>query len=70
MESLPHRCKKIATTDPVGTLKEALERNLLKIEHDPAMPLLDLTLGEVLDVPSDSRKTRIPRRWKCPRRGC
>jgi hypothetical protein len=38
-----------------------LERTLLKVKHDPAMLLLDLTLGEVLDVPSDSRKTRIPR---------
>jgi len=31
---------------------------------------LDLTLGEVLDDPSDSSKTRIPRRWKCSRRVC
>ena len=57
-------------TDPAGTLEKALERNLFNVRHDRRWPLLELTLGEVLDDPSDSNKTRIPRRWKCSRRVC
>ena len=57
-------------TDPVGTLEKALERNLLKVEHDRPLPLLDLTFGEVHGYPSNLNETRIPRRWKCSRRGC
>ena len=47
--------------DPAGTLEKALERNLFNFRHDRRWPLLELTLGEVLDDPSDSNKTRIPR---------
>ncbi len=57
-------------TDLVGTLKKALERNLLNVEHIRPLPLLDLTLGEVLGYPFNSNKTRIPRRWKCSHRVC
>ena len=57
-------------TDPAGTLEKALERILFNVRHDRRWPLLELTLGEVLDDPSDSNKTRIPRRWKCSRRVC
>jgi len=60
----------VAMTDPPGTLEEALERNILKVEHDRPLPLLDFTLGEVLGYPFDSNKTRVPRRWKCSRRVC
>ena len=72
----PQHCKKIGVTDPAGTLDlraGALERDLRKVKHSHTFPLLDLTLGEVLDVPSDSGKTRIPRRCKqgkCSRRVC
>jgi hypothetical protein len=66
----PQCCKIIAMTDPAGTLEKALERNLFNVRHDRQWPLLELTLGEVLDDPSDSNKTRIPRRWKCSRRVC
>ena len=76
--------QKLTMTDPAGTLgalagsrriaaghfPKALERNLLKVEHDRPLPLLDLTLGEVHGYPSNLNETRIPRRWKCSRRGC
>ena len=45
--------QKIAMTDPAGTLEKALERNLLKVEHDRPLPLLDLTFGEVHGYPSN-----------------
>jgi hypothetical protein len=63
----------IAMTDPAGTLEKALERNISTGKHDRLLPLLNLTLGEVLDVPSDSNRTRSPRpckQGKCSRRGC
>jgi hypothetical protein len=69
-KTIPQCCKKIALSDPAGTLEKALERNIFNVKHDRPLPLLDLTLGEVLDDPSDSNKTRIPRRWKCSRRVC
>jgi len=76
--------QEITMTDPAGTLgahagsrriaagqfPKALERNLLKVEHDHPLPLLDPTLGEVHSYPSNLNETRIPRRWKCFRRGC
>jgi hypothetical protein len=63
-------------TDPGGTLgalagsrrnaaghfPKALERNLLKVEHDRPLALLDLTFGEVHGYPSNLNETRIPRR--------
>ncbi len=64
---IPNVAKKIVVTDPAGTLEKALERNLLNVKHDRSLPLLNLTLGEVLGYPSNSNKTRIPRRWKCSR---
>jgi hypothetical protein len=63
-------CRQIAPVDPSGTLEKALERNLSKVKHHRPLPLLDLTLGEVLNDPSHSNKARIPRRWKCLRRVC
>jgi hypothetical protein len=62
--------QKIAMTDLPGTLEKALERNLLNVKHDRPLPLLDPVLGDVLGYPSNSNKTRVPRRWKCSRRGC
>jgi hypothetical protein len=41
-------------TDPAGTLEKALERNLLNAKHGCSLPLLDLTLGELLGYPSNS----------------
>jgi len=72
----PHCCNKIVVTEPAGTLylrAGALERDIPKLKHSPALPLLDLTLGEALDGPSDFKKTRIPRpckQGKCSRRVC
>jgi len=43
--------QKIAMTDPAGTLEKALGRNIFNVKHDRPLPLLDLTLGEVLDDP-------------------
>lgn len=54
----------------MGTLKQALERNLLSVEHLCPLPFLDLTLGEVFGYPFHSNKNRIPRRWKCSRQVC
>ena len=62
--------QKSAVTEPAGTLEKALERNIPIVKHGHALPLLELTLGEFLDAPSDFKKTRIPRRWKCSRRVC
>jgi len=62
--------QKKTMTDPAGTVEKALERNLLNVEHDPPLPLIDLTLGEVHGCPSNLNKTRIPRRWKCSWRVC
>jgi len=68
--------KKAVVTDPAGTLNlrvGALERNIRKIKHRHVLPLLGLILGGILDVPSDCRKTRVPRRCeqgKCSRRVC
>jgi len=76
--------QKITMTNPAGTLgahagsrriaagqfPKALERNLLKVEHDHPLPLLDLTFGEVHGYPFNLNETRIPRRWKCSRRVC
>jgi hypothetical protein len=62
--------QKIAMTDPAGTLEKALGRNIFNVKHDHQLPLLNLTLGEVVDDPSDYNKTRIPRRWKCSWRVC
>ena len=72
--SQPHCCKKIAMTDPTGTLEKALERNLLNVKHDrpwiPPAAGLDHTFGDVLGSPSNLDKTRIPKRRKCSRRVC
>jgi len=68
--------EKAVGKDPEGTLNlrvGALERNIRKIKHRHVLPLLGLMLGGILDVPSDCRKTRVPRRWeqgKCSRRLC
>jgi hypothetical protein len=69
-ETLPQCCKQIAPVDPPGTLEKALERNLSNVKHPRPLPLLDLTLSEVLNDSSNSNKIRIPRRWKCLRRVC
>jgi len=52
----PQHCKKIAVTDPVGTLEKALDRNLRKVKHNHTLPLLDLSSGEVVDVPTRFRE--------------
>ena len=43
-------------------------RHLLNTNHYGPLRLLDVTLGEVTDNPSNSNETRIPRLWKCSRR--
>ena len=40
--------QKMAWRVPVGTLERGLERDLFSVEHHRLLPLLDLTLGEVL----------------------
>ncbi len=45
--------------DPTGILEEALERNLLKVEHDHPFPLLDITSGEVQGHLFNLDKTRM-----------
>jgi hypothetical protein len=65
-----HCWKEIAMADPAETLEKALERNLVNVEHDRALPVPDFTLGEVLGCPSNSNKIRIPRRWKRSCRVC
>jgi len=42
--------------DPAGTLEKALERNLLNVKHERPLPLLVLTLGELLVDLSNSRR--------------
>ncbi len=46
-------------TDLAGTLEKALERHLLSGKHVHPLPLLDLTLCEVLGFPSNVNKTRM-----------
>jgi hypothetical protein len=57
---------------PGGDTGISLGAEPLKTKHDNPLPLLDFTLGGVLSYLSNVNvnQTRIPRRWKGPRRVC
>jgi len=71
--------QKISQPDTAETLKKAwtclrgaasakVGRYFLKANYHGPLPLLDFIVGQVVDEPSSSNKTRVPRLWKCSRR--